>query len=159
MIIGGYYYLLVKMIENMPARMNVIISQLTLEGQVAIYFLLACCLTFASCSADQLEPPGACETMSPTYESNVKSIIDQTCAYGGCHDGAGGIGPGDYTSFAGLEQDINSGNFTERTINLRENPSRGMPPNNSTYPESQQDDMSAIQLEIIKCWIQNGFPE
>ena len=122
-------------------------------------FAIMSLMTFNSCSKDQLDPPGGCDTMMPTYNTNIKDIINQSCAYSGCHDGVGGIGPGDYTSFQGLMSDIQSGNFTDRTINQRENPSKGMPPNESVYPESRQDDLSPIQLDIIICWIQNGFPE
>lgn len=118
---------------------------------------IGCFIVLSACSRDELEPPGGCETMTPTYSGSVKDIIDQSCAYSGCHDGQGGIGPGNYTTFEGMEADMQSGNFTERVINLRDNPSKGMPPNSSVYPESQQDDLSTIQLEIITCWIQNGF--
>ncbi len=129
-----------------------------LKGKWFGILLLAAGVLYA-CSRDELIPPEACETMTPTYEGNIKDIINQTCAYSGCHDGSGGIGPGDYTSFAGLEPELLSGNFTDRVLSQRNNPSRGMPPNKSVYPESQQDDLSPIQLEIIQCWIQNGFPE
>ena len=112
-----------------------------------------------SCNSDELPEPEACDTLMPTYNTNVQSIIDQTCSYSGCHDGAGGIGPGDYSTFEGLAGSIQNGSFTDRVISSKDNPSRGMPPDASVYPESQQDDLSDSQLEILTCWIQNGFPE
>lgn len=125
----------------------------------ARYLLALCLFLICSCAADELEPPKGCESIGLSYADGVKNIIDQTCAYAGCHDGSGGIGPGNYTSYDGLVSVIQDGTFIERTIDMRNNPSLGMPPNNSVYPESQQDDLSEIQLEIIRCWIQNGYPQ
>jgi hypothetical protein len=70
-----------------------------------------------------------------------------------------GSAPGDFSTFIGMRRYIEDGSFTERVIDQRVNPSKGMPPNMSVYPESQQDDLSDVQLEIITCWIQNNFPE
>ena len=111
------------------------------------------------CANDVVEPPAGCEVLMPTYTNGIKSIIDQTCAYSGCHDGAGGIGPGDYTSYSGLIPDLQNASIIERVISQADNPIRGMPPNNSIYPESQQDDLSEVQMEVFRCWLQNGFPE
>lgn len=111
------------------------------------------------CNADVVEPAEGCDIIESSYSTNVKDIIDQTCGYSGCHDGSGGLGPGNYNSYAGLIQDLESGSFTNRVITLSSNPSLGMPPDNSVYPQSLQDSLSDVQLEIITCWIQEGFPE
>jgi hypothetical protein len=121
--------------------------------------LCSLCLIFVfSCDSVVLPPSEGCESMKPTYSTNVKAIIDQSCAYSSCHDGSGGLGPGDYKTYNGLLTSIQNGNFTDRVINDKDNPSRGMPPDASVYPESLQDNLSDIQFEIIKCWIENGFP-
>lgn len=111
-----------------------------------------------SCSSDELPPLEGCTDTNVRYTTNVKEIIDQTCSYSGCHNGVGSS-PGDFRSFDGLKRYIEDGSFTERVIDQRTNPSKGMPPDMSVYPESQQDDLSDVQLEIITCWIQNNFPE
>ncbi len=53
----------------------------------------------AGCTADKLEPPVAevCD-VQPTYDSDVKEIIDRACAYVGCHNANP---PGDYTVYNG----------------------------------------------------------
>ena len=118
-----------------------------------------------ACNADVIGPPQGCDTMETRYESDdpdvieVMSIIDQTCSYSGCHDGAGGIGPRNYNNYEGLLRHLESGSFASRVIDQRDNPSLGMPPDQSVYPESLQDDLTEVQLEIITCWLQNGFPE
>ncbi len=128
-----------------------------------IYIVFA--LSAIACNADVLSPPQGCDTMVTEYESDdpdvveVMAIIDQTCSYSGCHDGAGGIGPRNYNNFDGILSHLESGSFASRVIDQRDNPSIGMPPNQSVYPESRQDDLTEVQLEIITCWLQNGFPE
>lgn len=118
-----------------------------------------------SCSGDVVEPAGGCDNLATEYESDdpnvatVEDIINQTCAYSGCHDGAGGIGPGDYSSYDRILRDLESGSFASRVITQRDNPSLGMPPDQSVYPQSRQDSLSTTQLEIITCWLQEGFPK
>lgn len=125
-----------------------------------IRFLVAGSLIVAShsCNSDVVEPSEDCDTTMATYSTNVKEIIDLSCAYSGCHDG-NSAGPGNYSTFDGLASVIQSGSFVNRVIDQRSNPSIGMPPNMEIYPASQQDDLSPEQLEIIQCWIDSGFQE
>lgn len=122
-------------------------------------------LFLISCDGDVVEPAQGCDLISAEYETDdpniaqVKDIIEQTCAYSGCHDGAGGIGPGNYNNFERVKRDLENGSFADRVITQKSNPIIGMPPDKSVYPQSQQDSLSATQLEIITCWIQEGFPE
>jgi len=122
-------------------------------------------LSVIACNADVVEPAEGCDLQVTRYQSDdpdvseIKGIIDQTCSYSGCHDGAGGIGPGDYTTYEGLLRDLESGSFGARVIDSRDNPSLGMPPDKSVYPQSLQDDLTPVQLEIITCWLQEGFPK
>ncbi len=127
--------------------------------------VIALIIILEACNADVVTPSVGCDSFETKYISDdpnvatVKDIIDQTCAYSGCHDGAGGIGPGDYNKFSRIVQDIENGSFAARVITQRDNPSLGMPPDKSVYPQSLQDSLSQIQLEIITCWLQDGFPE
>lgn len=111
-----------------------------------------------ACDNIVLPPAEGCDISAASYETNVKPIIDLTCAYSGCHNG-GGNAPGNYTSYQGLKSIIEDGSFINRVIDLQDNPSRGMPPDMTVYPESQQDDLSPDQMEIIQCWIDSNFPE
>ena len=121
--------------------------------------LLICSLFIMSCASDVVEPAESCDIIVATYDTNVKDIIDQTCAYSGCHDGSGGIGPGNYNSYDGLLFDLENGSLGARVLTQKNNPSLGMPPDKSVYPQSQQDSLSTIQLEILTCWLQAGFPK
>ena len=121
------------------------------------YVNLAFILTFISCTRDVLPLTDVCMSTMPTYNTNVKDIIDRTCAYTGCHAGRG-IAPGLYTNYNGLIVHIRTGSFEDRVVNQKDHPSLGMPPDNSVYPESKQDDLTDVQLDILRCWIESGFP-
>ena len=115
-------------------------------------------LILVSCASDVLESNNTGCDGEVSYDNGIKEIIDETCAYSGCHNGAGSA-PGDYRTFEGLQRFINDGSFVERVIDVRENPTRGMPPDRIIYPETLQDDLTETQLELVTCWIQNNFPE
>lgn len=123
-------------------------------------FLWLGCLLMASiaCDGDVVQPVEGCDVIVATYDTNVKEIIDLTCAYSGCHNGSGSA-RGNYSSYTGLTNVIQNGNFVNRVIDAQSNPSIGMPPNKEIYPNSQQDDLSPDQMEIIQCWIDSGFEE
>jgi len=116
-----------------------------------------------ACTNDELLPPenpAFCDTISvTTYENGVKTIIDNSCAYAGCHDGAGGIGPGNYSGYSGLLPFLSNNAVFERVVSLRDNPSLGMPPSQSVYQESQKDNLTDDEFEIFQCWLLSGFPE
>lgn len=116
-------------------------------------------VSFASCEYHQLaepDPPQLCDTVRVTYADQIQSIIDSSCAYAGCHDGAGGIGPFDYTNYDGLANSFDD--MRQRVIVLKDDPALGMPPNRSVYPQSQKDDLTPEELALFECWIEAGFP-
>ncbi len=117
------------------------------------FTFLSIILFFTACKKDD------CEGLSPTYDTTVKTIIDNSCAYSGCHDGNTGIGPGDYTTYAGLQTIINNGKFKTRVVDDRADATIGMPPDASVYPVSMKDDLTESELNIIECWISDGYPE
>ncbi len=126
------------------------------------WLLLAGLMNFNACTADELPPPpppAECDTLQVTYVNYAKPIIDESCAYTGCHDGLGGIGPGDYTTYDGLLPVLNGGQFKNRVFDRRDDPVIGMPPDKSVYPESLKDDLTSSELDLLRCWMEAGFPE
>jgi len=125
--------------------------------QLLLVFIVFCVF---SCTRDSFEPVEIDCTEEISYDNMVKAIINSSCSYSGCHDGAGGIGPGDYTVYNGrLLADLDSGSFERRVINQKDDPFVGMPPNNEVYASSVKDDLTEDELEIITCWLQSGYPE
>ncbi|MDX1666755.1 MAG: hypothetical protein R3350_05985 [Saprospiraceae bacterium] len=121
-------------------------------------FLIFSTFLLESCTTDVLPEPQFCASEQPTYDGLMKEIIDESCAYAGCHDGQGGIGPGDYTTYEGILPALNSGDVQYRVIEVRDNPAIGMPPDESVYPESRVDTLSTRELELFTCWLDSGFP-
>ena len=124
------------------------------------YWLLAifvpAVLSFAACTSDALPEPvePTCTDEDRTYEADIRPIIEQTCAYAGCHLGSA---PGVYNDYDGLLSALESGLFRERVISQEANPNVGMPPNYS--PDDRQQDLTAEQLSLISCWLEAGFPQ
>ena len=120
------------------------------------FFSCLLVLFIAACTSDELpEPdPSACVGDAPTYEIDIRPIVEETCAYSGCHLGGA---PGVYNTYENVAVDVANGLFRERVIDLREDPLIGMPPNNA--PDDRPTDLTAEQLMLIDCWIQAGHPE
>jgi hypothetical protein len=93
--------------------------------------------------------------IAATYESSIQAIIDNSCAYSGCHDG-GGIG--DYGLYEGLESDINSGELFNRVVTLREDDVSGMPPVRA-IDFGGPAMLTEEEFQLMLCWIENGYPE
>ncbi len=108
-----------------------------------------------SCTNDALPEPSEvpCIEEGLTYEEDVRPIIEETCAYSGCHLGGA---PGVYNSYDGLLQDLEDGSFRDRVITQREDPNVGMPPDYA--PADRPVDLTEEELTIISCWLEAGYP-
>lgn len=99
-------------------------------------------IIFASCKKDNNKTP-VCDGSNPTYNADIRSIINSNCTSSGCHDA--GSGDGDFTSYNGLEAVLNNGRFESEVLK------------NQTMPEGTS--LSESQLNKLQCWADNGFPE
>lgn len=123
------------------------------------FWLVGACLWFfiQACTADELPepPPGIdCDQIEVNYDLNIKELIERSCTYSGCHLD---IAPGRYTSYEGLLDNLEKGKFAQRVLTLRADPILGMPPNNA--PEGRPKDLTETELNLIRCWLDKGFPE
>jgi hypothetical protein len=93
----------------------------------------------ASCKKDKesgkLAP--SCDGSSPTYQSEVKSIIDSRCATSNCHP--------NYSTYGGLLPDLEGGDFKREVLV------------NQTMPQGSS--LTQDQINTIQCWVNNDFPE
>jgi len=106
-----------------------------------------------ACTYDNVDEPEFCDTISATYDTNVKAIIDASCAYVGCHLDNAAIG--DFSTYAGLASRLESGLIETRVIAQKDDPVMGMPPDYATGPK----DLTQEELDIITCWLETGHPE
>ncbi len=97
-----------------------------------------------------------CLDIEVSYDLNIKPILDKSCAVGGCHVN-GGDGPGVYTSYDNITPYIEDGSFQKTTIEQKDDPNIGMPPDwsNNGVPK----DLTDSELELISCWLENGYPK
>ncbi len=99
--------------------------------------------TWSSCKKEDDAP--ACTVPNPAvlrYTSNMKAIIDEYCI--SCHSG-NGPGPGNYTTYEGIESDLHNGDVLETVVIKK------------TMPQGFV--MPQAKIDSINCWIQNGHPK
>jgi hypothetical protein len=108
------------------------------------------------CISDQLPEPivADCALEPPTYTVEIAPIIEESCAYSGCHLDSS---PGRFNSYAGLLPYLQSNSFRQRVVISRTNAIIGMPPDNA--PAGRPKDLTDAQLNLIECWLDAGFPE
>ena len=109
-----------------------------------------------ACSSDSQPEPTlpACIDDSITYDNQIKPIIATYCDHPNCHNSGSGFG--DYTSFQLMNNIINDGLFENRVIDQPVGNSSKMPP---PYATIGPNVMSDEDLELVECWIANGYPE
>lgn len=105
----------------------------------------------SSCSDEdsmmmEMEPEECLE--SPTFGVDVEMIINLNCAYSGCH--VSGTGLPVLTSYEEVKIQIENGKFEDRVL-VRQN----MPPSNASGPTELSDG----DLNTLRCWIEQGYPE
>ncbi len=120
-----------------------------------LFFFSVCLL--AACTKDALPEPEQADCFleeAPTYVNEVKPIIERNCAYSGCHLGGA---PGLYDSYEGVLPNLESGIFRQRVIDVRADPTIGMPPEYA--PADRPIALTEEELQIISCWLDAGFPQ
>jgi hypothetical protein len=104
----------------------------------------------AGCSQDQVpEPSTECDG-DFTYQNNVEMIINETCAYSGCHI-SGTTGIPAFSTYNELVEVIENGKFEERVL-----VQMNMPPQNATGGPTE---LSEDQLNTLRCWLEQGYPQ
>ena len=103
-----------------------------------------------SCTKDKLPADMTECTDSFTYQEDIRPILNNSCAYSGCH--ITGFLQGDYTSYNSMRPQLESGIFMNRVIT-----NRNMPP--SYAPSGRPKSLTIEELEMIICWAEAGYPE
>lgn len=144
---------------NLPKLLSIpydLVSTLAFMNYFRSFYCLCFVLLTVACTKDALPQPepSLCGNESLNYEDDIRPIIEASCAYPGCHLGEA---PGIYTSYAGVELDIERGLFRLRTIELRSDPAVGMPPDYA--PEGRPKNLTEAELNLIECWLDAGYPQ
>ncbi|MCB0620140.1 MAG: hypothetical protein KDC32_15325, partial [Saprospiraceae bacterium] len=123
-------------------------NMLTDLRALCVFCLLG--MSMGSCTSDQLVIPveaDPCEEFFPTYAADVKPIIDECCAYSGCH--VSGFPFGNFSTYENLESALANGAMYQRVVNYR-----SMPPSYAPGPQ-----MTTEERTKIECWLASGYPE
>lgn len=112
-------------------------------------FVILFCLN--SCTLDELmrTPQSSCDNIVTSYELNIRQIVDNTCAYSGCHP--------EYADYQGILPVLEDGSFRTRVLKLKADANLGMPPDYA--PDNRPKDLNEEQINLITCWLENDFPE
>lgn len=111
-------------------------------------FVLTFCTLCFSCERAKIDPPKFDCPEDVTYTDDIKFILDQSCAYAGCHLNAA---PGNYDTYKAMESYLLDGKFKKRVVELKD-----MPP---AYAQDGPTMLTEEQLELLNCWIQNDYKE
>ena len=121
------------------------------------FFMLLSFLVIQSCDKNTTPDDGtpeACATLDIAYNDEVKAIINNSCAYSGCHDGAT-AGIGDFRTYAGMKSRLDNGTIKDRAVSKDVTDPLHMPPSYATGPT----ELSPTELDMVHCWILDGYPE
>lgn len=96
-----------------------------------------------SCTADEVpEPPSLCDTITVTHKTHMDTLLNNNCAFSGCHDGSSQFP--DLRTFSAISS---SGKFKRIYVRVSEGT---MPPAGS---------LSADQIQKVQCWQDSNYPE
>jgi hypothetical protein len=100
-----------------------------------------------SCTKEsfELKNPDDCNLSALTYENGINTIINNNCAYSGCH--SGNIEIFDFTGYEGVKTGI--GSFADRINRSVEDP---------LFMPQSKFELSECDLAKLNTWISNGAP-
>jgi len=118
------------------------------KGLLSI-IVIACGLSLSSCTSAKTEPievveTGICDTLTPSFASDVLPVIQLNCSFGGCHDAGSASGGYVLETHAQISASINS-------------VWPAMNHNGSFSPMPKfAAKLSDSTLQVISCWIDQG---
>ncbi|MFK8006410.1 MAG: hypothetical protein AB8H03_08570 [Saprospiraceae bacterium] len=124
-----------------------------LPSLTGILFLALGIIVFASCKDDDADD------ICATWDAEVQPIIEATCAYSGCHSGGASANmflsaeSNDFTSYSAIKSTLDNGKFVQRVLVDKDMP------NPMFVPAGNPTELTQVQIDILQCWADDGFPE
>jgi hypothetical protein len=115
-------------------------------------------VTFYSCKDDEETPPviddtptvSFCDSVKATYTKDVKSVVDASCAGGGCHEDKASAPKGiKLATYAQVKAAAESGGFMKVIKH-----EAGVAPMPSGQPKLDDN-----TIKVLDCWISGGLKE
>ena len=107
-----------------------------------LMILLSALLVAVSCTRDIVPEPEKC-TDRITWSDGVNDLLRKKCNTSGCHAGSSGVG--NSRSIKHMEKVNNNGLFKQEVFVRKTMPKDG--------------ELTPQELELLKCWADNGFLE
>lgn len=98
--------------------------------------MITMAVVFMSVSSCKKYTP-QCNGANPSYNSDIKSIIDANCTRSGCHTY--------FSTYSGLQPYLSNDRFATQVLDYQSMPKGGS--------------LSHDELDLIQCWADNGYPE
>lgn len=109
--------------------------------------VLGLSLAFGSCQK-KFEPD--CDaTATPTYDGQVATIANASCAISGCHADGSRAGVPDLSDYAAMKAQADNGAIRANVVD-----ELLMPP-----PSSGVSQLTEAERSTIACWLEGGAPE
>lgn len=89
-----------------------------------------------------------CNGITPTYTSDIKAILDESCAKSGCHDAITQTDGKNFSTYAGASA-VSLTNAFLGAIQHKQ----GFTPMPFDGPQLSED-----KIQLLTCWVQNGSP-
>lgn len=114
--------------------------------------LLLCLLAMASsCEREEAEDIKTydCSGVTPTYTADIKAILDNNCAFSGCHNSTSKANGIDLSTYAVAKSESEKKRFRGAIQRI---------PGYDPMPKGSGALDEAL-VEALSCWVQNGQPE
>jgi hypothetical protein len=112
---------------------------------VSLLLMFTGMLVFVSCSKESYKDETNCDLSHPTYNTDIKDIINAKCAYPGCH--RNNIETFDFSSYDGVK--TGAGSIINRINRNIEDP---------LYMPQDKTELSACYLQKLRTWVSIGAP-
>ena len=99
--------------------------------------------------ASELYPEGACDTTSVTWSKTIQPIMQQQCAYVGCHVGSNPSGGINLGSYAGVREQAANGALLGSVEH--QSSYQPMPRGSTKLPD--------CQIAMLRIWVTAGAPQ
>jgi uncharacterized membrane protein len=123
----------------------------------SIIFSLSVCIGLTGCYYDteeELYPDSGsivCDTVSVSYETDIKPILSTKCSYSGCHTNVNAAAGIPLETYAGVKGFLD----TDKALFISSIIWDG---NASNMPKGASTKMSDCNINTIRAWINAGYP-
>ena len=125
------------------------LKQVPISVKSTLFVLLTAFLVVLSaCGKEDIDTED-CTGTAPTYTSDIKAILDASCAKSGCHDPITKQNGYDFSTYATAEP------ISQMDVFL------GAVQHKDGYTPMPKDGgkLSSDKIKLLTCWVQNGSPQ